>query len=126
MRYRKDGKKESNGKTPDAFLKKMSWCTLGMFTHISKYFFTFAGYQYDWTNRKYHQQQPVPFPKDIATLTCLVAHATGAGPYRPEAAIVNYYKTDGSMGGHLDNAEYEMKKPIISIRYFYYFNFLNL
>jgi alkylated DNA repair protein alkB family protein 1 len=50
-------------------------------------------------------------------LTTLVAHAAGSGPYIPEAAIVNYYKRDGNMGGHLDNAEYEMKKPIISISF---------
>jgi alkylated DNA repair protein alkB family protein 1 len=75
------------------------------------------GYQYDWTARKYHQQQPVAFPTDISVLTRLIAHACGSAPYKPEAAIVNYYKTEGSMGGHLDNAEYEMKKPIVSIRY---------
>ncbi|KAL0476255.1 alkB [Acrasis kona] len=90
-------------KEPDSMLNKLAWCTLG--------------YQYDWTPRKYHKQQPVAFPPDIASLTTLVAHATGSGPYLPEAAIVNYYKKDGNMGGHLDNAEYEMKKPIVSISF---------
>jgi alkylated DNA repair protein alkB family protein 1 len=84
-------------------VNKMAWSTLG--------------YQYDWTNRKYHPQQKVPFPDDAGTLVTMIACAANYSPFSPEAAIVNYYNKDKSMGGHRDDAEYAMDKPIISISF---------
>lgn len=33
----------------------------------------------------------------------------------PEAAIVNYYPVGSCMGGHIDDAEHDLEKPIISL-----------
>jgi alkylated DNA repair protein alkB family protein 1 len=33
----------------------------------------------------------------------------------PEASIVNFYPLNSSMGGHLDDAEHDLTKPIVSI-----------
>ncbi|KAL9654038.1 hypothetical protein ABK040_011582 [Willaertia magna] len=82
-------------------LKRLAWCTLG--------------YQYEWTSRKYHKERFVAFPDDIGSFVNLIACQCGYGPYIPEAAIVNFYSKDRQMGGHVDDAEYEMSKPIVSL-----------
>ena len=33
---------------------------------------------------------------------------------RPEAAIVNYYTTESTMGGHVDDAELDLTLPLVS------------
>jgi alkylated DNA repair protein alkB family protein 1 len=85
------------------YLNKLTWSTLG--------------YQYDWTNRKYHPQEIIPFPTDAELLVQSIACVSGCDEYKPEAAIVNYYNKDKSMGGHKDDAEYAKDKPIVSISY---------
>lgn len=85
------------------FLNKLSWATLG--------------YQYAWTERKYEREKYVPFPKDIGGLVTDIATTCGYDPYQPEAAIINFYSVTQCMGGHLDNAEYEMEKPIVSLSF---------
>ena len=107
-------------------LKKLAWCTLG--------------YQYEWTTRKYHKDKFVKFPDDIGNFVEMIACQCGYGLYKPEAgkfinikyisniiqfiysnnyttikAIVNFYSKDRLMGGHVDDAEYEMSKPIVSL-----------
>ncbi len=54
------------------------------------------------------------FPPDLAALCRQVARRTGVD-LEPEAAIVNYYPLGSSMGGHLDDAEHTLEKPIVSI-----------
>lgn len=34
--------------------------------------------------------------------------------YRPDAALINYYKVGDTLGGHLDDVEKDMSKPIVS------------
>lgn len=84
------------------YLEKLSWATLG--------------YQYAWTERKYEKEKFVPFPKDIGSLVTDIATTCGYGPYKPEAAIINFYSVTQCMGGHLDNAE-KSDKPIVSISF---------
>lgn len=79
----------------EKLLEKLAWCTLG--------------YQYDWTNRKYDKNAKAEFPKDISELIEFIANVCGWKEYTPEAAIINYYSKLRSMGGHLDNAEYDMR-----------------
>jgi alkylated DNA repair protein alkB family protein 1 len=57
------------------------------------------------------------FPEDLLTLTKNISHRIGSPStdLEPEAAIVNYYPLNASMGGHLDDAEHAMEKPIVSI-----------
>jgi alkylated DNA repair protein alkB family protein 1 len=85
------------------FLNKLAWATLG--------------YQYAWTERKYVKEKFVEFPKEIAALMRKIANEMGWKSYAPEAAIINYYDVSRCMGGHLDNAEYEMEKPIVSLSF---------
>ncbi len=62
----------------------------------------------------YQKNLKSPFPDDLADLCKEIANAVGT-ELEPEAAIVNYYPIGATMGGHLDDAEYTMEKPIISI-----------
>lgn len=80
---------------------RVRWATLGL--------------PYDWTRRVYATAAPAPFPPPLATLVADLAACVGS-TVRAEAAIVNYYALDSTLGGHLDDAELYMGSPIVSIR----------
>lgn len=72
------------------------------------------GYHYDWTSRRYYKDVCGDFPVDLSCLVQNLASLVGE-TMRPEAAIVNYYPMNATMGGHLDDAELSMERPIVSI-----------
>lgn len=56
-----------------------------------------------------------PFPKELEHLGQVCASIAGF-EMRGEAAIINYYKSDKStMGGHVDDSEDAMDRPLVSI-----------
>lgn len=66
--------------------KKLRWITLGG--------------QYDWTNKRYPEEQPPAFPNDIANIV------TQAFPeITPEAAIINVYSPGDTLSLHRDVSE---------------------
>jgi alkylated DNA repair protein alkB family protein 1 len=87
--------------------RKLSWAT--------------AGYHYDWTARSYHEGAKSPMPillGDLATLfarTALLVEKSKSTTFTPSASIVNYYNTKSNMGGHRDDLEMALDKPIVSI-----------
>jgi alkylated DNA repair protein alkB family protein 1 len=62
----------------------------------------------------YRKNLKSQFPDDLSILCKTIARLVNTD-LQPEAAIVNYYPMGASMGGHLDDAEHAMQKPIISI-----------
>ncbi|XP_065873071.1 alpha-ketoglutarate-dependent dioxygenase alkB isoform X2 [Euphorbia lathyris] len=99
----------SRGKTfksisAPALLRKLRWSTLGL--------------QFDWSNRNYNISLP---HNKIPDALCLLAKklAAPAMPtgeeFHPEAAIVNYFGSGDSLGGHLDDMEADWSKPIVSM-----------
>jgi alkylated DNA repair protein alkB family protein 1 len=64
--------------------------------------------------RKYVQDLKSSFPTDLSRLCRQLAHVVGTD-LEPETAIVNFYSVGNHMGGHLDDAEHAMDKPIISL-----------
>lgn len=46
---------------------------------------------------------------------CQVIASELENDFTPEAAIVNFYPMNTSMGGHLDDAEHDLRKPIVSL-----------
>jgi hypothetical protein len=62
----------------------------------------------------YRKSLKSPFPEDLYVLAQQLANYVGLD-FTPEAAIVNYYPLNGNMGGHLDDAEHTMEKPIVSL-----------
>lgn len=89
--------------------KKLSWATMG--------------YHYDWTERSYNKNLKSDMPalvENISTIfarTCL--HVDGKTStelaFEPSASIVNFYTTKSIMGGHRDDLELALDKPIVSI-----------
>jgi alkylated DNA repair protein alkB family protein 1 len=86
---------------------KLSWSTMG--------------YHYDWTARAYHEgaKSPMPFIlEELATMfarTALAASSQGnSTKFTASACIVNYYNTKSIMGGHRDDLELALDKPVIS------------
>lgn len=80
------------------------------------------GHQYDWTTRSYDSY--VPFPKELAELAqkavaqvissvpledqglCKeIVKGWGALPYRPNCAIINFYRGSDRLRGHTDEVE---------------------
>ncbi|KAG7379373.1 Nucleic acid dioxygenase alkbh1 [Phytophthora pseudosyringae] len=81
---------------------------------LAKLCWAASGYHYDWTARKYYKDSFSPVPELLQELGDRCASACGM-ILAAEAVIVNYYKTKSSMGGHLDDVEYTMDHPVVSL-----------
>lgn len=55
-------------------------------------------------------------PTDFSRLCSTVAQAVGT-TLVPEAAIINFYPLNATMGGHLDDAEHNLERPIVSFSF---------
>jgi len=72
------------------------------------------GYYFQWTERFYSDKFKGEFPEDLNNLTRSLAKQFGYD-FTPEAATINFYNNaKQTMGGHLDDAEEDLTKPIIS------------
>lgn len=85
---------------------KLSWATMG--------------YQYDWTERAYHEDAKSPVPPILDGLATKFAKLSmrlekaESTSFNPSACIVNYYGLKSTMGGHRDDLELALNKPVIS------------
>ncbi|XP_021745011.1 alpha-ketoglutarate-dependent dioxygenase alkB-like [Chenopodium quinoa] len=87
-----------------ALLRKLRWSTLGL--------------QFDWSKRNYDVSLPHnKIPAELCQLVKkLAVPAMPSGDvFKPEAAIVNYFASGDSLGGHLDDMELDWTKPIVSM-----------
>nr|CAH8867410.1 unnamed protein product [Trichobilharzia regenti] len=99
---------------------KLRWITLG--------------YHYQWSDRVYDESKVGEFPLLLNEITVHVVNflrlliETGSissnnstrllekcQNYKPEASIVNYYRTKTTMGFHSDDAELDKEAPLVSI-----------
>ena len=86
---------------------KLSWSTMG--------------YHYDWSARTYHEGAKSPVPlllKELANLfanTSLAVSGSSSTEFTASACIVNYYNPKSTMGGHRDDLELALDKPVISL-----------
>lgn len=81
---------------------------------FSKLSWAAAGFQYEWTQRKYFRHRFSPVPPVLAQLATRAASACGLS-IQAEAVIVNFYKKSSTMGGHQDDVEYTMDHPVVSL-----------
>ena len=95
--------------------KKLSWATLG--------------YHYNWTKRSYCPDEKSPMPPLLAQVSTRFAKTSllleqssqtngkrdFSLTFNPTASIVNYYNAKSYMGGHQDDLELALDKPIASI-----------
>ncbi|XP_030854467.1 nucleic acid dioxygenase ALKBH1-like [Strongylocentrotus purpuratus] len=72
------------------------------------------GYHYDWNNKVYNEDQHSPFPEDLGPMSALIAEVLGYPRFQSQAAIVNFYHMDSTLGGHTDHSEFDLTAPLIS------------
>ncbi|GAV90825.1 2OG-FeII_Oxy_2 domain-containing protein [Cephalotus follicularis] len=87
-----------------SLLRKLRWSTLGL--------------QFDWSKRNYDLSLPHnKIPDALGQLANrMAAPANPMGEeFQPEAAIVNYFGSGDTLGGHIDDMEADWSKPIVSI-----------
>jgi alkylated DNA repair protein alkB family protein 1 len=109
------------GPAAAALLARLRWASVGP--------------QFDWTARKYLRDGPyLPLPLYLSELAtslaagaaaALAAAAAGGGltpvaaapaaAFRPDAALVNYYRAGDTLGGHIDNAEADLEQPLVAL-----------
>lgn len=84
-------------------LRKLRWATLGL--------------QFDWSERNYDVSLPhAKIPDALSRLAKeLAMPAMENAEFCAEAAIINYFASDDMLGGHLDDMEADLSKPIVSI-----------
>lgn len=107
-----------HGRSAAELLKKLRWVALGP--------------PYDWTRRAYGRPEeekdsgtPSTLSRERALPACLkelgiraVAASCGdAMPrcWEPDAALVNYYGAADTLMGHVDDAEPDLRKPIVAL-----------
>ncbi|XP_036449065.1 nucleic acid dioxygenase ALKBH1 [Colossoma macropomum] len=95
---RRKGKRE-----PRTLLEKLRWVTLG--------------YHYNWDTKTYSADHYSPFPLDLHSLSQNVAAACGFPGFKAEAGILNYYRSDSSLGIHVDESELDHTWPLLSFSF---------
>ncbi|KAM9708167.1 nucleic acid dioxygenase ALKBH1 isoform 2-T2 [Menidia menidia] len=88
---------------PKTLLEKLRWVTLG--------------YHYDWETKTYSASSHTPFPADLHSLSSRVAAACGFQQFSSEAAILNFYRPDSSLGIHVDESELDLSRPLLSFSF---------
>ena len=72
------------------------------------------GYLYQWSTRSYEAGLQTAMPAHLSALCTRLAAAAGHA-MAPDAAIVNYYSPGSTMGGHVDDAELDLGRPLVSL-----------
>jgi alkylated DNA repair protein alkB family protein 1 len=85
------------GASTDDIIKKNGHPTKKKYRSFAKLSWSTMGYHYDWTARSYHEGAKSPMPFILE-----------------ELATKKYYNTKSIMGGHRDDLELALDKPVIS------------
>jgi len=102
------------GPQPDHWADSVKCKNIGKDSGFYKLRWASLGFHYDWTKRLYHKNEKSDFPDELAQKANSLAKKVGLC-IDSEAAIVNFYPFDGSMGGHIDDAELTLDYPIVSM-----------
>ncbi|XP_051503225.1 nucleic acid dioxygenase ALKBH1-like isoform X2 [Myxocyprinus asiaticus] len=96
-------RKGSGKREPKTLLEKLRWVTLG--------------YHYDWNSKTYTPDYYTPFPKELHSLSHKVSEACGFPGFNAESGILNYYRSDSSLGIHVDESELDHTRPLLSFSF---------
>ncbi|XP_056623997.1 nucleic acid dioxygenase ALKBH1 [Triplophysa dalaica] len=96
-------RKGSGKREPKTLLEKLRWVTLG--------------YHYDWNSKTYSPDHFTPFPTELHSLSHKVTAACGFPGFNAEAGILNYYRSDSSLGIHVDESELDHTRPLLSFSF---------
>ncbi|XP_034015539.1 nucleic acid dioxygenase ALKBH1 [Thalassophryne amazonica] len=98
LRLPRGGKQQAK-----TLLEKLRWVTLG--------------YHYNWDTKKYSADHCSLFPVELSSLSSCVAAACGFPGFSAQAAILNYYQADSSLGIHVDESELDHTQPLLSFSF---------
>ncbi|XP_047467764.1 nucleic acid dioxygenase ALKBH1 [Mugil cephalus] len=98
LRVPPSGKRE-----PKTLLERLRWVTLG--------------YHYNWDTKTYSASNCTPFPSDLHLLSSQITAACGFPGFNSEAGILNYYRSDSSLGIHVDESELDHSRPLLSFSF---------
>ncbi|KAM4624690.1 nucleic acid dioxygenase ALKBH1 isoform 2-T2 [Polymixia lowei] len=93
----------SGKREPKTLLEKLRWVTLG--------------YHYNWDTKTYSANHCTPFPVDLHSLSRHIAAVCGFHGFNAEAGILNYYRSDSSLGIHVDESELDHTRPLLSFSF---------
>ncbi|GAA6229530.1 DNA demethylase ALKBH1 [Lates japonicus] len=93
----------SGKREPKTLLERLRWVTLG--------------YHYNWDTKTYSANQYTPFPADLHLLSVQITAACGFPGFNAEAGILNYYRSDSSLGIHVDESELDHSRPLLSFSF---------
>ncbi|XP_067454184.1 nucleic acid dioxygenase ALKBH1 [Thunnus thynnus] len=93
----------SGKRQPKTLLERLRWVTLG--------------YHYNWDTKTYSANHYSPFPADLHSLSYQVTTACGFSGFNAEAGILNYYRSDSSLGIHVDESELDHSQPLLSFSF---------
>lgn len=65
----------------------------------------------------YSPDHYTPFPKELHSLSHKVTAACGFAGFNAEAGILNFYRSDSSLGIHVDESELDHTRPLLSFRW---------
>ncbi|KAG7510634.1 nucleic acid dioxygenase ALKBH1 [Solea senegalensis] len=88
---------------PKTLLERLRWVTLG--------------YHYNWDTKTYSANHYTPFPADLHQLSSQITAACGFPGFKAEAGILNYYRSDSSLGIHVDESELDHSRPLLSFSF---------
>jgi alkylated DNA repair protein alkB family protein 1 len=94
-----------------------SLCSENDFSAFKKLRWVNLGYSYDWTLRQYKISEEISsrIPQEISSrLSKIAIDCKTCDSFNAETAIINYYYLDSSMGPHVDDAEFDLSRPVIS------------
>jgi len=86
-------------------LKKLRWATMG--------------YHHNWNTKIYDEEKRSDIPNDLHRLSWIVAKAL-FGPeinFSAEAVIVNFYRMNSTLAGHVDHSERNFGLPLFSFSF---------
>ena len=78
---------------------------------------TTVGYHYDWTHKVYREKERSTVPNDLEMLFKYLATTLQFEEFELEAGIINYYHLDSTLGGHIDQAEFNLDAPLFSLSF---------
>ena len=89
---------------------------------VNKLRWSTLGYHHDWDTKEYSLDSTSVFPEDLALLSETILACTGLfnhqkPTYKAEAAIVNFYNMDSTLGGHIDFSEPNTESPLLSVSF---------
>lgn len=100
---------------------KIYWKKIRLFNILQPYKITlhvaFPNFPLLFHSQTYSASHYTPFPADLHLLSLQITAACGFPGFNAEAGILNYYRSDSSLGIHVDESELDHSQPLLSFRW---------